>query len=61
MNDHIDGTDHYWEFIQFLNHQYSGAALVSCDAMVMCRKCGSWKIVPQEDYTRCYEEGKGHG
>ena len=48
VSDHLNGTNHFWEFVQFLNQHYSGTALVYQDALVICRQCGSWKIVPQK-------------
>lgn len=51
MNDHLDGSDHYRLFQQFVNQLYSGTALVSQDALVVCHRCGAWKLVPQEQYT----------
>ena len=48
MSDHLDGTQHRFEFVQLVNQLYDGTALASADAMVMCRRCGAWQIVPQE-------------
>ena len=50
-SDHLNGTNHHWDFVCFLNQQYSGTALTYQEALVICRKCGAWKMVPQQDYT----------
>ena len=51
MNDHLDGTPHWWQFNQFVNQSYSGTAMVYQEALMVCHTCGQWKLVPQEHYS----------
>lgn len=60
MADHLDGTNHYWELSAFVNQRYEGTAVISCDALVVCHHCGSWKVMQQAtvDTGGVHERGR---
>ena len=51
MSEHIDGSAHHWELHSIVNQLYQGTAIVKADAIVICHRCGAWKVVPQESYN----------
>jgi hypothetical protein len=51
MSEHIDGTPHHWDLWQFVNQCYQNTAIMKQDALVICHRCGAWKVVPQESYN----------
>ena len=51
MSEHIDGSAHRWQLHSIVNQLYHGTAIMKADALVICPRCGAWKVVPQESYN----------